>query len=212
MFIISSTHRISAHSVKERLPSVLIFLPTLSLCRDGDVADATVWRGELHVATAIFIVIWYNRARNKKIASKLETGRGEGGAEGWGGPERRAIDREQLRRSRAPAILNPLWLVRYSSRLVPPGTPTFPFPHPFSSSSPVVATLTSASSSPRLSRYYTRIPLSIILVSKQWWPMSRENEPASWVDAVNRIVFPSMEFPFDVPVWVILIISIKTIK
>lgn len=171
-------------------PSVLIFLPTLSLCRDAE--------RELHVATAIFIVIWYNRARNKKIASKLETGRGEGDAEGWGGPERRAIDREQLRRSRAPAILNPLRLVRYSSRLVPlRGTPTFPFPHPF-------FLLLARSRHPylcsplpprlRLSRYYTRIPLSIILVSKQWWPMSRENEPASRVDTVNRIVFPWSNF------------------
>lgn len=72
----------------------------------------------------------------KNCFQARETGRREGegvvrrGGVGWGGPERRAIDREQLRRSRAPAILNPLRLVRYSSRLVPPGTPTFPFPHP----------------------------------------------------------------------------------
>ena len=45
---------------------------------------------ELHVSTAIFIVIWYNRARNKKLLVARE--------------EERLIHREQLRRSRASTL------------------------------------------------------------------------------------------------------------
>lgn len=65
----------------------------LTICRLVEYVYVYIYRHprELHVSRAIFIVIWYNRARNKKLLVARE-------AEG------RLIHREQLRRSRASTL------------------------------------------------------------------------------------------------------------